>query len=126
TKIPEVPRDPQLIKVLHGAFQLEIFHPTYCDWQQAITNLNSAKPPKLISMKEIYDDMDKALTTNVRQNFDDLVKSIVQQLTYKMCSDQGTIELTDLRRMRKRDINKLTSKPVRSEVENLVDYECPP
>ncbi|CAL4240957.1 unnamed protein product, partial [Meganyctiphanes norvegica] len=125
TKVTDIPRDPKWVKVLHEAFQREIFHPTESDWQQAISTLNSAKPPKLKSMKEIYDEMDKALNNNAKVKFESFVKGIVEQLTYKKCSDRREIQLAELRTW-ERNINKLCSDPAKIEVENLVDYELPP
>ncbi|CAL4187788.1 unnamed protein product, partial [Meganyctiphanes norvegica] len=91
--IPEVPQDPNLVKVLHEAFQREVFHPTETDWQYAKRTLESKKQPKIKSMKEIYEDMDKALSTNKEQEFTFSVMSIVFQLALKKCSEQRGMQL---------------------------------
>jgi len=125
TKITEVPRDPKWVALLHEAFQREIFHPTESDWQEAISKHNSAKPLKLKSMKELHDDMDKALVTTVKIKFDSYVKNVVEQLTFMKCKDRREIQQAELRTW-ERNINKLCNDPAKLEVENLVDYDLPP
>ncbi|CAL4241518.1 unnamed protein product, partial [Meganyctiphanes norvegica] len=46
-------------------------------------------------MKEIYDDMDKALNTNEKQKFDNIVKSIIEQLTFKKCLNRRELQLAE-------------------------------
>lgn len=125
TKNIEVPRDPQHVALLHEAFQREIFHPTESDWQDAISKHNSVKSTKLKSLKEIYDDMDKALASTVKIKFESYVKNIVEQLTFLKCKDRREIQQAELRTW-ERNINRLCNDPAKIEVENLVDYDLPP
>ncbi|CAL4162896.1 unnamed protein product, partial [Meganyctiphanes norvegica] len=125
TKIPEIPRDPQLVEVLHEAFQREVFQPTESDWQQAGSKINTVKLPRLKSMKEIYNDMNIALLTNVKIIFDIFLRVIVEQLTFKKWSDQREIQVSEFQ-TQENNINNLCGDTGKTKEGNLVGYELFP